>query len=211
MHHSGFRLTLLTGLLVCFSGCDQIKPKPHEKGNNRDLLAKYDKPIAFKKRTLGYISRPEELGKYVCQALENQLEDRYIVHQQYSATFILKTLSELPATLQNVYATCYLESELKEESFSDYFRINQAFLGPQALEGYKAFAAITQAKLLSQAMSLGTRKAKNDQEKAQIAAELGRLDKLWKQQSLKEVNKLRGLYSRARFDAGDWPARDKND
>lgn len=198
--------------LSALSACDQFKPPPpHKKGNTRDLLAKYDKPIVFIRRTIGYISRNDELGKYVCQTLENQLMDRYLVHKQYSAKFILKTLSELPTSLQNIYATCYLEGELKEEGFSKYFGINLAFLGPQALEGYKAMGALPQIKLLAKALTLGAHQSKKPKEIQRYENELSALDKLWAQQNPKELNALRGAYSKQQFDTNAWPMRDKKE
>lgn len=200
--------TLFLLLLIGLSACDPL-PKP-KKGSTRDMLVKYDKPIAFKKRTLGYIQRPQELGKYVCQALENQLADRFLVHKEYSAAFIFKILGELPPTLQNTYATCYVESELKEESLSDYFSINQAFLGTQALAGYKSFGALPQIKLLSRALALGARKPKNAQEQQQLKLELAKLSNLWVRQNFKELQALRGAYSKIQLDGGKWPIKENS-
>ncbi|HEY9844334.1 MAG TPA: hypothetical protein V6D23_27945 [Candidatus Obscuribacterales bacterium] len=199
-------LLLMLPMLACLSACPESVT---ERKSYKEPMTGEDKPLAFKARTLGYIKRPPELGKYVCEGLETQLQDRYIHHKQYSAAFILKTLSELPATLQNTYATCYLEAELKEEGFGEYFNINQAFLGPQALAGYKAFGAVNQIKILAKALELGKLKPKTAKDKTALAKELAKLDLQWAALDPKQLLALRGDYSRRRFDAGEWPTTDK--
>lgn len=192
---------------LILTACDQ--PKAKQKHNNRDLLTKSDQPIAFKKRTLGYIKRPKDLSIYVCEGIEFQLQDRIMLHKEYSAEFIKKTLSELPESLQNVYATCYVESELKEISFKDYYEINQGFLGPEAIKGYVAFDAEDQERILTKFFELIAKKPKTDQEQKALWTSFKKLDQLWENQDKQVLHNHRGEYARKQFDAKAWPIKEQ--
>ena len=198
-------ICLMSSLLL--SACNQEKPKP--KQNNRDLLVKSDQPIAFKKRTLGFIKRPKDLSIYVCDGIEFQLQDRIMLHKEYSAEFIKKILSELPESLQNVYATCYVENELKEISFKDYYEINKGFLGPEAIKGYIFFDAVDQERILTKFFELIAKKPKTDKEQKELWAKFKKLDQLWKNQDKQALHNHRGEYARKQFDQKAWPLKEQ--
>lgn len=194
--------------LIATLNLSACEPAP-KKHSNRELLAKTDKPISFRARTLGYIKRSNELSKYICDALEFQLQDRILVHKTYSAEFITSVLSELPESLRRVYGSCYVENELKEESLVDYFKINQGFLGEEAIQAYEVMDAKPQAKILRKAFELALKKSKNPQEQQQVAAELKKLDKAWAKLDWNLLKNQRGDYSRMMLSEKAWPTNNR--
>lgn len=216
-------LTLIAALGMGLSAC-QPESKPRSTKTLKDVVegpSKFDSKtiearamarlkdggLHFKTKTIEGMRDPFALNRYICDGVERHLEDQFLRKQQFSNAFILKELGVLPETLQQSYATCFFEKGLKTMSLSAYFKDEKGFLAPQALAGYRAFAAGPQAKLLAKAIELQGQKPKSEAARKQIQGFMSELDKLWRAQDRKALIRKRGDFMRQRLDAGAWPVQ----
>lgn len=198
-------LTLLAG------GCDRVMPRhTYYKYNMTVKASEGQEPFHFKARFLNALHDPYSTSRYICDTVETYLQDRSIADQQFSYRYLQGVLNQLPASLRQSYATCYLEQDLRREGFHAYFEEGSGFLASEALAGYKDFIAMPQAEILTKALNLAKQRFAHKILPAQAAKQYAALDKAWRQTHHEQLLLARGSFMQRTLSAGAWPISDEH-
>lgn len=168
------------------------------------------KSLVYGARNLEQFTRPRDLNRYVCGGVATHLQRRHAQANDYSDTFAIRVLGELPLTLQATYATCYLEQTLKQGGFAGYFKDSGGFLVGQAYTGYLDFRAPERAKIVKAAADTWLKSLEQKPDKARSAElkrEYARYDLLWKALDEQALIAQRATFIRSMFDEGAWPLK----
>ena len=143
--------TILNALCILTLGRGDTVSEKREPPAKTDLEERLD---AFKNRTIHSQLTPEILAEIPDEKLEQAVID-YIytqVGQQYDREF--EIVSALPEGFRSIHATWWVEAEVNNGGFNQYFWNSTGQFAQDAAAGFRLIGAIEHARLMECAISI---------------------------------------------------------